>query len=107
MQSGGASAPGKCFLYLMDFECINNKWKYKQCIQSPGEITLLNSTRHDNFSIKVKMEELIARVRRYDEQWLTTPGDLQQGAGGQRSTVLRLLDEGNQLCSRVRNKHSH
>jgi len=49
----------------------------------------------DNFSIKVEMEELTARVRRYDEQWLTTPGDLQEGAGGQRSTVLRLLDEGN------------
>jgi len=42
----------------------------------------------DNFSIKVKMVELTARVRVFSEQWLTTPGDLQEGAGGQRSTVL-------------------
>jgi len=42
------------------------------------------------------MEELTARVRVFDEQGLIlTPGDLQEGAGGRRSTVLQLLDEGN------------
>jgi len=42
----------------------------------------------DKSLVKVKMVELTARVRVFDEQWLTTPGDLQEGAGGQRSTVL-------------------
>jgi len=41
------------------------------------------------------MEELTARVRVFSEQWLTTPDDLQEGAGRWRSTVLQLLDEGN------------
>jgi len=41
------------------------------------------------------MVELTARVRVFDKQGLTTPGDLQEGAGGRRSTVLQLLDEGN------------
>jgi len=46
------------------------------------------SLRADKSLVKVKMVELTARVRVFDEQWLTTPGDLQEGAGGQRSTVL-------------------
>jgi len=57
--------------------------------------TELLKTHCDDFSIKTKMVELTARVRAFGEQGLTTPGDLQEGAGGRRSTVLRLLDEGN------------
>jgi len=36
----------------------------------------------------------MARVSMFGKQGLTTPGDLQEGAGGQRSTVLQLPDEG-------------
>jgi len=37
---------------------------------------------YDDFSIKIEMEELTAKVRPFSEQGLTTPGDLQVGAGG-------------------------
>jgi len=33
----------KCFWYLIDFECSSNKWKYKQCHQIPGSISILDT----------------------------------------------------------------
>ncbi len=40
------------------------------------------------------MEELTAKVRLFGKQGLMTPDNLQEGAGGQSSTVLQLPDEG-------------
>jgi len=53
-----------------------------------GGKLMMSNIVSDKSSIKVKMVELTARVRVFGEQWLTTPGDLQEGAGGRRSTVL-------------------
>jgi len=40
---GRALVLEKCFWYLIDFECSNNKWKYQQCHQVPGSISILDT----------------------------------------------------------------
>jgi len=40
--TGRALVPEKCFWYLVDLECANNKWTYKKCYQVPGTISILD-----------------------------------------------------------------
>ncbi len=44
--TGGALVPTKCFWYLMDFSWTNNKWRYCNRVQSPGELVVKDDSQH-------------------------------------------------------------
>jgi len=44
--TGGALIPTKCFWYLIDFQCAQNKWKYVTKHQKPGELSIKDDHHH-------------------------------------------------------------
>ncbi len=55
--TGGALVPEKCFWYLVAFEHSNNKWKYLQCNQAPGSLTILDTDRRPNLVQRLEPHE--------------------------------------------------
>ncbi len=44
--TGGVLVPTKCFWYLLDLSWSNNKWRYCNRVQSPGELVVKDDSQH-------------------------------------------------------------